>query len=387
MSNPGPVFAWIVDDRREWPPRGRPSAPYSMTQLEVMRACPLRACFDRSPGYARRMDAVARIGSAFHTALQWLNKRAPEGISANEAMEQARQQFHIALAEQERKRAEQPREHGLSLDSPRVDMAIEALIAEAQRISQADEQVRRRGSGRGGIAHAPRSDGTLVEAEAPVASKDRLFEGRVDRVEHRPNGVHIVDYKSAIRDDLPGRYERQVQLYALLWHETRGDWPVSAEVVYPFTGRRISVSVDPERCAAIDRDYRQMVETFKTTENASELAKPGDICQVCEFRPWCRPFWAWQEAETNHRQALERARVGFEGTVTDLRTVSQHIKAVVRWRGVGVEIIAPQDRFPQLKGATVGIRVRALDMELQGMQYAPRARVTAYSELYLVNAA
>lgn len=77
------------------------------------------------------------------------------------------------------------------------------------------------------------SDSVPMEVEVPVRSKDGLFQGRIDRVEHTSDGTVIYDFKSALRDDLPSRYQRQIQLYSLMWHETRGDWPISGFVADP----------------------------------------------------------------------------------------------------------------------------------------------------------
>lgn len=66
----------------------------------------------------------------------------------------------------------------------------------------------------------------------------------------------LIDYKSALRADLPERYERQLQLYALLWHETFGEWPAEAYIVYPFTGATHKVAVDPAICLQVGHEAR-----------------------------------------------------------------------------------------------------------------------------------
>ena len=75
-----------------------------------------------------------------------------------------------------------------------------------------------------------------TEVEIPVRDLKGLFYGRIDYAEHTPDGVILYAYKSALRDDLPERYERQLQLYAAMWHSTRGSWPIQAFVLYPLTG-------------------------------------------------------------------------------------------------------------------------------------------------------
>jgi hypothetical protein len=41
---------------------------------------------------------------------------------------------------------------------------------------------------------------------------------------------------------------------------------------------------------------------------------------------------------------------------------------MVKWRDAEVRIVAPQERFPQLKRAHPGMCIRALDMRLQGQR-------------------
>jgi RecB family exonuclease len=165
----------------------------------------------------------------------------------------------------------------------------------------------------------------LIMVEIPVQSQDGLLAGRIDYAERLPHGgIRLLDYKSALRDDLPERYERQLQIYALLWYETFGEWPTEALVIYPFTGTAHKVVVDPAICQQVGQEARLIVEKLQEDLHAEQLASPGTVCTVCEFRPWCKPFWRWQAGHAIYSQALEKAVYGFEGTIMTLELKGQH---------------------------------------------------------------
>ncbi len=390
MSDQDTSFSWLIDETQTWPPFGRPKAPFGPTDLEVLRSCPLRRCFEVSGRYERRIGFAARIGTAFHRTLESLFQSPPQVSSLTEVAEEAKRRFAQELQKQEDEKAKRPRELRLLIDEARIQRAIESLIIEAQRRAQEtwkesndDRLTSQKVLSVEGQPPNPLIEGQ-VETEVPVKSEDGLLHGRVDYVEHLPEGVRLFDYKSTLRTDLPERYERQLQLYALLWHETRGEWPNEAIVVYPFTGLTHHISVDPMTCTSIGEESRRLIAHIQTIQAAERLATPGDVCKVCEFRPWCKPFWQWQTQETVLVGALERAFLGFEGTIADIEKINEHWRLSINWRDCIVRIVAPIERFPQLHQARIGMRVRVLEMRLRGLRYQPQALVTEVSELFLM---
>jgi len=392
MNEAKSAFDWMIDETASWPPRGRPKPPLGPTTLEVLRSCPLRTCFECSEGYERRIGFAARVGTAFHRTLQTLNENLPQQSSLLATADWARKKFLSELEKQEAERSQRPRERGLPRDEIRVYRAIEALINEVHRICL--EGIRPHSllhpiplavqPSKGKVFQSEILGEVKVHVETPIESHDRLFKGRIDRAEECPEGTILYDYKAGLRGDVPERYERQLQFYAWLWHEARGKWPTRAYVIYPFTEKIHSVAIDEKTCKRIVEEYRALLTQLQNYRSADQLATPGEVCQVCEFRPWCLSFWKWQSAESKHIISLERAAIGFAGVIEELKQVEFHWKILVRWRNCTIRIVAPLERFPQLEEAKNGMYIRALEMKLHGQIMAPQARVSEMSELFLL---
>jgi CRISPR/Cas system-associated exonuclease Cas4 (RecB family) len=385
-------FDWTIDEQCMWPPQGRPRAPFGPTIIEVIRSCPLRSCFEYSQGYERRMSFDGRIGTAFHKVLESFDTQPIIATTPQEIAEEARRRFDQEIALQEQEAAHRSREQGLPRDQARVQRAIEALISTAQKtvgLSRSSLSSSQSTIHEMSIETFEESQSEMratgeVEVEILVTSQDGQLRGRIDRAEHGSDGVTLIDYKSALRDDLPERYERQVQLYAWMWFQTRGVWPSTAEIIYPLTGRSYRVDIDPAVCEQIGVEATALIKRLEQSSSTDSLALPGDVCKVCEFRPWCRPFWHWQATEQIPSVALERAYWGFEGTIINIASIDSYWKVRVAWQRATVEIIAPIERFPQLQQATIGTRVRALEMQLRGLRHQPRAIVNERSELFIL---
>jgi hypothetical protein len=223
-----------------------------------------------------------------------------------------------------------------------------------------------------------------IAVEVPVRSGDGIFKGRVDRAENTPAGVRLIDYKSAVRDDLPERYERQLQLYSVMWHDTYGDWPIEAQVYYPLRGSFYPVDVTPSVCQQVASDAAILVANMSKESSPSHLASPGDVCKVCEFRPWCRPFWNSQSNEKKHMAAFDKAGMGFEGSVESINLSDHYWRISIAWRNAKVKLVTPQERFPYLANVRVGQILRVLDAQLRGQLYEPNVHVNNYTEIFIL---
>lgn len=392
MRNTPTPFDWSLTKSR-WLPYGKPTPPFGPTALEVLRSCALRLCFEASAGYERRTEYAARIGIAFHRTLQSLTEEPLSAKEIDHVGSEALRRFRREQVAQEQQRSTRIREQTLQPPEERIQRALAAIVTEAQRMARYAGGQKRilkhpsTSTAQGNVGHVQstgENDG-FIWAEVPVQSRDGLLSGRVDYAERLPGGgIRLLDYKSALRDNVPERYERQLQLYALLWYETFGEWPVEAYLHYPFTGARHAIHIQPPICQQQGDDARQQVKLFLENAVPARLATPGTVCRVCEFRPWCQTFWKWQAGHKLYTEALAEAFYGFEGPVIRLELKEHYWRVVVKWREAEIHIVAPQERFPQLKMATVGTYIRVLDMRLQGQRYRPRAIVSERSEIYIV---
>lgn len=371
-------FAWRVAPERDWPPPGRPHRPFGPTSIEIIRSCPARAAFGASRAYERRLGFSARVGLAMHAALESLVSDPIGSPDPAQVALQARTRFDAMLSQQLALAQHRVRERFLEHDAYRVESAAEGVVAEAlrvQRLASFGDQAPNWAEGRA----------VDVEVEVIVRSTDGLLEGVVDRAERDERGVRLIDYKSTTRDELPDRYRRQVQLYAYLWHETRGEWPVSGRVIYSALGKSHVVDVDPEECLSVASEAHELL-TSLAEQDSVPAATPGDVCSVCEYRPWCTPFWEWVSG-TGSGERLERAAFGVEATVTAFQTDDGTVRIAMLWSGLPVSIALGSARFPHASGLAAGDRVRLLDLRLRGLRSRPTIFATPSTELFLVEGA
>lgn len=388
-------FDYIIDTSSSWQPKQQPIPPIGSTMVEIIRSCPLRACFESSPGYERRTSVSGRIGTALHATIQYLSETMFETTSSEEIAAETSKRFAKELYLQKGKSDERPREQSLIWDNTRIERATEAAIAEALRMLESgakpslpkSKTIQALDDGKieiGKNTYSVFSKGETIAVEISVRSADGLFKGRIDRAEHTKNGIRLIDYKSALREDLPERYERQLQLYSFMWNDTFGEWPIEAQVYYPLRGSFFSVNISPSICQSVASESVEMVEKLVKGDQPASLATPGDVCKVCEFRPWCRPFWNYQTKESKHMRALEKAVLGFEGIIDSIKLDKHYWRITIKWRNATVKIVAPQERFPHLINGQTGQIVRVLDASLRGQLYEPSAHVTEYTEIFLL---
>lgn len=386
-------FNYTLNDKTSWPPVGRPKPPYGPTAIEVMRSCMLRNCFEASPNYERRLGCAARIGTVLHKTLQSLNKQPIKAESTEQLAAETRRRFQAELREQQDQSSSRLREQTLVWDHNRTNHALEAVISEAIRTQplgisslsashwQANAQT---GKPNEDFRSSAPNQNPPVEVEVAVRSENGLIQGRIDRVEKAENGVRLVDYKSAFREDLPERYVRQLQLYAYLWFETRDAWPSEAFVFYPMLGSFHVVSVEQSTCRQVAAESLDLIEKVARNVKPTDLASPGDVCKVCEFRAWCHPFWTWQRSEVSQLRAVDKANMGFEGRVQTIKLENHYWYLHIEWRKVLVKLVAPQERFPYLVGVQPNQRLRILDIALKGQLFQPTAHITDQSEIFIV---
>lgn len=344
------VFRGVVKPG-DYPPPKRPQPPYGAIELEIMRGCTLRACFAAS-NYPGRRGFAGLVGLAFHQTLETAGQLMAGKGSAEE--------FARAL--------------GAAFDRTLENLKAARGPRDPEPTPQDDER-ERAGKARRALmqwAHwvwGKTRPGGRARVEVELTSRDGRFRGRVDLAERsETGGVVLIDYKAALREELPERYENQLRFYAWLWHEACNEWPAKGVIVYPLTGKTYEVALGPAECEALMREYRGLVDRAGRYP-AEELARPGEVCKVCEYRPWCEPFWALRRKSPPAGPEFE---LGAEGTVLSEAAVQLANGAVIRLPpAVG-------------RGLPPGERVRLLGFRLRGVGRERLAEPGAGAEIFIV---
>jgi len=385
-------FVYSINIGESWPPPNRPKPPFSPSVIEIIRSCALRSCFESSSGYERRIGFAARIGLVMHRVIQSLHENPINSEITRDIPAETRSRFNDELRNQESLSSARPRERLLSRNQNRIGRASDAVVIEAIRIFEQGQD-----SLVGSLSLDPSYQESSYISEVPENLKtpkvdvevtvqfNDIFKGRIDRAEIFDNDVILYDYKSALRDDLPERYQRQMQLYAYMWKETRGNWPIKGYVFYPLTAVIHEVQVSSQVCNEVVEETKDILKSFQETESPFQMATPGDICKVCDFRPWCKPFWYWQSDEKNNTEAFNRTVLGFEGYIKDIKLKNYFWHLLINWRNATIRLVVPQESYPHLKAARTGTQIRVLDTKLKGLRNRPQAKITEASEIFIIN--
>ncbi len=388
---------WTIDRCHTWPPRGRPQPPLSPTSSERLRTCRLQAAFHASDNYPRRSIPRARLGTAFHAVLQQLTAMLETAgdLPPRAVRARAVDLFRAVVAEQRERALRHARERKLPwpdkfIRDMEVQIALAASAIARQRASvsvpQSDLSVRDALSSHADVADAEGMVGPVIEED--LSSPDGLIIGRPDHVEQGSSGPIIIDYKTGSLSDPErlARYERQCLLYAWLWHECRGVWPVEYRLVHEATGHTYSAPVVPEAAIALAGEVRQLALEMSAPSPPDEQAAFGPHCSRCEYRPWCEPFWRWGATPIVEARSHDRPpRLSLQGElVAPPDRVGNYLHLYFR-SGLGLRTVAaPLVHFAYLCCLPVGTRLRMLDA-------VPSSRddnwlmLNAWSEVFVVS--
>lgn len=379
-------FNWIINETQQWPPQMKPKQPFGVVTLHTLKTCSLKACFEAShSNYLGRKPFSARVGSAYHRTMEFISEsftsEKPQLVTVTRAINF----FQNEMENERAKKACNPRETRLLEEENRIELAILAIIEEIHRVQEIDNNQSKFRKIETLHVKSPSEDiskSGLVEV--PVISQDGLIVGRIDRVELTEEGTCLIDFKLAMSDEVPDQYQRQLQLYAYLWYQSCGEWPVEARLINSLTGNEHLIEINPEICLKVVKDYYRVMTRLEKEIKLEKLANPGETCRFCEFRPWCKPFWSWQAGEIEPKLALERAYWGFEGTITNLVLFNGYWKVQLEWRDLIVNLTVNADRFPQFRHAKRGSLVRLLEAKLHGNPFRPQAQIRESSEIFIV---
>lgn len=247
---------------------------------EAMLECPLSACF-RSSRYPIPATHAMAIGIAVHSVLEQLpvDARAwPPDQDAREFRRHARNLFDEILDQISEDALHSPRQRPVSTKDNRGHQARKGVMRAATRLLQGAR------AGSGGGSRLP---------ELRLDDPNGVVLGRPDLIIEAAAGAKIIDFKtgSFSKDESLEKFERQLMLYAYLWHANSRDWPTEATAVNPLTGRRYGIDIDPDRCTELAAHIEQLVASIQES-SFEHLAETGRQCQRCDYRPWCDPYWS-----------------------------------------------------------------------------------------------
>ena len=180
-------------------------------------------------------------------------------------------------------------------------------------------------------------------SEAWVQTPDGRLGGFIDSVAYESEGTFIVEYKtggilSCEETDsdedasIKPEYLTQVYLYAGLYYQTIGQWPIGI-IIASVSGEIFDIPYDKDYCLSLIRQAKKDLAVTnciirKSYRNGSDifrhLAKPSiHTCVRCNHRPGCEQYW-------QARQSVDDGwPIDFKGVlkeVTELGDGTQLIK-------------------------------------------------------------
>ena len=194
-----------------------------------------------------------------------------------------------------------PRQHQVPLSQSVPDFQVRKLRT-CQRAAEIAHEVSQ-GVGRSEQFHRS------TRFELWVESDDGQVGGFIDCVSTTAEGIILSDYKSGAileseHDDrlgeLKAAYRIQMELYAALYWQKEGIWPVGLKII-PLQGKPLDVHLDPahaelllDEAKACLQSANARIATVETgAADAAVLASPQPRnCRWCLFRPACKAYWS-----------------------------------------------------------------------------------------------
>ena len=194
------------------------------------------------------------------------------------------------------------RQHQVPLSQSVPDLQVRKLRT-CQRAAEIAQEVSQGIGGRSEQFHRS------TRFELWVESDDGQVGGFIDCVSTTAEGIVLSDYKSGAileleHDDrlgeLKAAYRIQMELYAALYSQKEGIWPVGLKII-PLQGKTLDVHLDPahaellldEAKACLQSANARIAAVETGAADATVLAspQPGN-CRWCLFRPACKAYWS-----------------------------------------------------------------------------------------------
>ena len=276
----------------------RPSGPVPSAKTttspslnEELRKCFMRVAFATDGRFGEGAPSVAAaLGTAAHRLLEEASKGAFDADTPEGLLRAVRTRWDGLIGEQVTEL--EGRALGLVPNPGRwrnYAMKKAAATRAALRIARRSTELpASRGQG-----------GQGLKPEAWYMAFDGRLGGRIDLVYHGAEGTELLDYKSGTvieADDaglgrLREAYVRQLQIYAVLFHETTGKWPVRTSVESLVDGYH-AFPVDPEECERVVTEALALLDRYNQQVAGGDLsATPSsENCAWCSYRPVCPAY-------------------------------------------------------------------------------------------------
>jgi len=266
----------------------------SPSRFQACKECPLREVYGASR--ADRLlprAAAAHFGTAVHRLLAAAAHTQELELSAL----RAGQLLDSYVAEQEAKMADSAADQMLL---PISDHLRDYEVRRRRAISAA-MLLARSGTSRPSRPAERVAPRRVLGAEVWVSTADGIVGGYIDEVAPSDAGIVLRDYKTGLAAT-PGTAAeaaawQQLKLYAALYAETTGQWPVTLEIV-PLDGAVHAEVVSRDECRSLLSEARRLAEecnailiAYAAFDAAMRLARPAsETCRRCEYRPLCPAY-------------------------------------------------------------------------------------------------
>jgi hypothetical protein len=200
---------------------------------------------------------------------------------------------------------------------------LEATLAPLETSARMYEVLRLRACTRAGqivLASGKRSSSSTTAVagtgfELWVESHDKSVGGWIDAVRRTKDGIVLSDFKSGEvlerpegipQNQLKESHRIQVKLYAALYFQTYGIWPITIQIV-PLAGAKLVVPFTNEECGQLLDEAAVTLKSLNSLIAAGgpsiyeALGTPSpQNCRFCSYRPGCP---AYRKAHSRDRQA------------------------------------------------------------------------------------
>ena len=337
----------------------------SPSTYAALLKCPLRACLasDREQPAPILSGPVAQIGTITHELLELASK----GDVLESEMES---KWSALVAEKETELKENVATVWMV---PLCETAFRFTERSHLAVSHARKVARETASTRqeetGGFRRACNPS---IKAEEWMVTPDGKIGGQIDCLVETPEGVIIRDFKTGAifekKDEQSGEalelkedYKLQLQLYAGIYFENKGQWPKALEVI-PMSGKTETIAVVPEECETLLRDAKAKLDKINellAAADAKTLAMPTpSSCKYCGFRPTCDSYKSASGMNGGRLDAPDKDKWPIDAS-GKIKEQSQIGSKTLITLDNGLRIVVNSEIHADLRGAPKGTPIEA----------------------------